>query len=87
LIPTSTDGKSIVAGYLNYRLLLELGIRQGQLKFALSSLVGLSLNTFFAWYVVDVLGESKYISALLMVGITPFVIFLLNKLFVFRHAS
>jgi putative flippase GtrA len=66
---------------------LELGIRQGQLKFALSSLVGLSLNTFFAWYVVDVLGESKYISALLMVGITPFVIFLLNKLFVFRHAS
>ncbi len=30
LISTSTDGRSIVAGYLNYRLPFELRIRQGQ---------------------------------------------------------
>jgi hypothetical protein len=30
LISTSTAGRSIAAGYLNYRSLLELQIRQGQ---------------------------------------------------------
>lgn len=55
------------------------------LKFSVSAIIGLLLNTFFAWYVVDYLHNSQYLSMLLMVGVTPLVVFVINKYFVFTQ--
>ncbi len=62
--------------------------RKSQLaKFCLAALTGLALNTLFAWYIVDFRGLSRYLSIALMVGVTPLVVFVLNKFFVFTSDS
>ena len=63
------------------------GGRAEVVKFCVSALTGLGLNTFFAWYLVDVRGASRYLSVALMVSVTPLAVFALNKYFVFTSRT
>ncbi len=63
------------------------GGRAEVVKFSVSALTGLGLNTFFAWYLVDVRGASRYLSVALMVSVTPLTVFALNKYFVFTSRT
>ncbi|WP_187276595.1 GtrA family protein [Parahaliea maris] len=56
-------------------------------KFIASALTGVTLNTFFAWYIVDYLKVSRYLSVVVMITTTPIVVFVLNKYFVFTGNS
>ncbi len=54
------------------------------IRFGMSALTGLLLNTLIAWVIVDTMHRSEYLSVVLMVTVTPMAVFLLNKYFVFR---
>ncbi len=52
-------------------------------RFGLTTAVGFMLNTLFAFIIVDALGMSAWVAAILMITATPAVVFLLLKLWVF----
>lgn len=83
-------GIAVVASYTGNAYWVFPGAYDHRLqimKFGISSGTGAALNTFFAWYVVDVSGASKYLSVILMVTVTPMVIFVINKFFVFADSK
>ena len=52
-------------------------------RFGVTTAIGFMLNTLFAFIIVDTLGMSAWVAAILMVTATPAVVFLLLKLWVF----
>lgn len=55
------------------------------IKFLITSLVSLGLNSLFVWTVMHLLHQSAYIATLPMILITPVVTFAISKYWVFKH--
>lgn len=53
------------------------------LKFGITSIIGFLLNTLIVFIAMNFFNKSEYITIVIMVTITPIVIFILNKFWVF----
>ncbi|MFC1771772.1 GtrA family protein [Pseudomonadota bacterium] len=58
---------------------------QALTKFVIVSLLGLGLNSMIVYGVVDLMGWSYHIAILLMVTVTPAIVFVLSKLWAFAE--
>jgi putative flippase GtrA len=57
------------------------------IKFLAISLCGLTLNSCFVWITMHRLHQSAYVATLPMIFITPLLIFVINKFWVFKDTS
>jgi putative flippase GtrA len=57
------------------------------MKFLVTSLVSLGLNSLFVWTFMHLLHQSAYIATLPMIFITPLLTFAISKYWVFKHHS
>lgn len=56
------------------------------LKFFMTSMLGLAINSGFVWVLMHMLSQSAYVAILPMIFITPLLIFYINKTWVFNKA-
>ena len=54
-------------------------------KFLGCSLLGLGLNSFFVWVLMHYLHQTAYVTILPMILVTPFLVFAINKYWVFHE--
>lgn len=54
------------------------------MKFLLTSLIGLAVNSAFVWILMHKLHQSAYVATLPMIFVTPLFIFFINKSWVFK---
>lgn len=57
------------------------------MKFLLTSLINLGLNSLFVWILMHLLHQSAYIATLPMIFITPLITFAISKYWVFKHSA
>lgn len=55
------------------------------IKFFMTSMIGLAINSGFVWVLMHYLAQSAYIATLPMIFITPLLIFYINKTWVFNE--
>lgn len=54
------------------------------IKFLITALIGLAVNSSFVWILMHYFNQSAYIAVLPMVFITPILVFYINKTWVFN---
>ena len=56
-------------------------------RFFIVAIIGLMINSFFSWIIVDVFMHDHRIFIAVMVVITPVILFIMNKTWVFERAN